>query len=99
MPYGAPVGDGKTLKERDAPEGTDHPNVFASQFRGWTFGSLCRHLGVYPQVIKRQLKLTRLKLEARPGHTLTDKDVETVIALHHKRRAERLYGIGGRWER
>lgn len=71
-------------------------NVFANADRGWSFRSLVEHLGMDHKAVRRQLHRKGLRLDARPGHTLTERDVETVTAVVMARRQERLYGASRR---
>ena len=59
---------------------------------GWTKKSLLVHLGWHHAGLMNALRQTGLKLDARKKHSLNDRDVETILTLFLKRRAERLYG-------
>lgn len=67
-------------------------DIFQNQWRGWTFHTLCEHLGMARKAVKRAMNKRGLTLEARPGHTLTERDIETITAVVAARREERLYG-------
>lgn len=56
--------------------------------------SLVRHLKWDRRSLKRELEKTGLAIETRKYHSLNDRDVETIMTLYLKRRAERLLGNG-----
>lgn len=73
------------------------PELFRKD--GWSRKTLLKHLGWRFDSLKRQLKKAGLSLDAKPNHNLNDRDVETILTLYLKRRAERLYGGAPRAKR
>ena len=75
-------------------EDIDDCKVDMELFRrdGWTKATLIKHLGWHHAGLMNALRQTGLKLDARKKHSLNDRDVETILTLFLKRRAERLYG-------
>lgn len=59
---------------------------------GWTRIGLIRHLRWDNRALTRELKKAGLSIETRRNHSLNDRDVETILTLYLKRRAERLLG-------